>query len=187
MGGEEARMNRSLDKQWTQIGGSAVVTGVVAALVSAAALAAVAKMEGKGALQPINATSHWLNGDAAAKVELPTARHTGVGFVTHLLSAIFWAAPFEAWLAINPPRSFNELLRDSAGMAGIAAVVDYGATPKRFTPGWELAVSKGAMFVAYLAFALGLAGGAMASESLVRPARGLWRGTAPLRLSRLRD
>lgn len=72
-------------------------------------------------------------------------------------------------------------------MAGIAAVVDYGATPKRFTPGWELAVSKGAMFVAYLAFALGLAGGAMASESLVRPARGLWRGTAPLRLSRLWD
>jgi hypothetical protein len=87
MGGEEARMNRSLDKEWPQIGMSAVVTGV-------AALAAVAKMEGKGALQPINATSHWLNGDAAAKVELPTARHTGVGFVTHLLSAIFWAAPF---------------------------------------------------------------------------------------------
>jgi hypothetical protein len=89
MGGEEARMNRTLDKEWPQIGRSAVVTGVVAALVSAAALAAAAKMEGKGALQPINATSHWLNGDAAAKVELPTARHTVVGFATHLLSAIF--------------------------------------------------------------------------------------------------
>jgi hypothetical protein len=72
-------------------------------------------------------------------------------------------------------------------MAGIAALVDYGATPKRFTPGWELAVSKGAMLVAYLAFTLGLAGGAMASESLVRPARVPWKGTAPLRLSRLWD
>lgn len=70
-------------------------------------------------------------------------------------------------------------------MAGIAAVVDYGATPKRFTPGWELALSKGAMLVAYLAFTLGLAGGAMASESLVRDARPPRRETAPLRLSRL--
>ncbi len=180
-------MNRTLEKEWPRIGRSAVVMGVVAALVSAAALGAVAKMEGKGALQPINATSHWLNGDEAAKVELPTARHTFVGFATHLLSAIFWAAPFEAWLAINPPRTLGNLLRDSAVMAGVAAVVDYGATPKRFTPGWELALSKGGMFVAYLAFTLGLAGGAMASAQMRESARLSWRGAGPLRLSRWRS
>ncbi len=174
-------MNKAMDSNW-RIGSSAVTTGVVAALVSAAALAAVAKIEGKGALQPLNATSHWLNGDKAAKVDLPTARHTLVGFLTHLAATIFWAAPFEAWLAANPPRSLPTLLRDSAAMAGVAAIVDYGATPKRFTPGWELVLSKGGMFVAYLAFTLGLAGGAMASER-VGASRVAWRGASPLRVA----
>ncbi|GLI94005.1 hypothetical protein [Methylocystis echinoides] len=170
-------MNRTLDKEWPRIGMSAVVTGLVAACVSAAALAAAAKLEGKSALQPINATSHWLNGDAAARVELPTARHTLVGFGTHVLSAIFWAAPFEAWLALNPPRTPEALLRDAAAMSGIAAVVDYGATPKRFTPGWELALSKVSMLAAYLAFTLGLAGGALASARMREERRSLalWR------------
>ncbi|MGJ0509926.1 MAG: hypothetical protein ACR652_22930 [Methylocystis sp.] len=174
-------MNRAVETEWPRIGASAVVTGVVAALISAAALAAAAKLEGKGALQPINATSHWLNGDAAAKVELPTARHTLVGFATHVLSAIFWAAPFEAWLALNPPRTPEALLRDAAAMAGVAAVVDYGATPKRFTPGWELVLSKGAMLVAYLAFSVGLAGGALASDRMREETRTrplpLWRSS----------
>lgn len=177
-------MNRTVEKEWPRIGISAVVTGVVAALVSAGALAAVSKLEGKGALQPTNATSHWLNGDRAADVELPTARHTLVGFVTHLLSAIFWAAPFEAWLAINPPRTPEALLRDAAAMAGIAAMVDYGATPKRFTPGWELILSKGGMFVGYAAFTLGLAGGALLSARARRLGSVTWKGEAPLRLGR---
>jgi hypothetical protein len=177
-------MNKAKDSNVPRIGQSAVVTGVVAALVSSAALMALAKMQGKGALQPINATSHWLNGDAAANVELPTGRHTLVGFLTHLGSAIFWAAPFEAWLAFNPPRSLPTLLRDSAAMAGVAAVVDYGATPKRFTPGWELLFSTGGMLLAYLAFTLGLAGGAMASDRLRESTRLTWKGAGPLRLPR---
>jgi hypothetical protein len=53
-------------------------------------------------------------------------------------------------------------------MAGIAGAVDYGATPKRFTPGWELLFSKGEMLAAYVAFTLGLAGGALASERINR-------------------
>ncbi len=177
-------MNRSTDMEWAQLGRSAVTTGVVAALVSAAALAAMAKAEGKGALQPVNATSHWLNGDAAAQVALPTARHTLVGFLTHLASAIFWAAPFEAWLARNPPRDLSTLLRDSAAMAGIAGAVDYGATPKRFTPGWELLFSTGEMLVVYGAFTLGLAGGARLSDRM-RESAGLgWREASPRRLPR---
>lgn len=175
-------MNRAADNNWAQLGMSALVTGGVAALVSAAALAAAAKMEGKGALQPTNATSHWLNGDAAATVELPTTRHTLVGALTHVLAAIFWAAPFEAWLARNPPASPEALLRDAAAMAGIAVVVDYGATPRRFTPGWELVLSKGAMAMGYLAFTIGLAGGALAADRLRQPASLTRRGTAPLRL-----
>jgi hypothetical protein len=158
------QMNSSMNNNWSQIGLSAVVTGTVAALVSTAALAALAKLEGKGALQPTNATSHWLKGDRSANVDEADAEHTLVGFATHHASAVFWAAPFEAWLAANPPRSFGALLRDAAVMSGIAAVVDYGAAPRRFTPGWELVLSGRSMLASYASLALGLALGAVASD-----------------------
>ena len=175
-------MNNAPDNRWSQIGLSAFVTGTVAALVSTAALAALAKMEGKGALQPTNATSHWLQGDEAANVELPDAGHTLVGFATHHASGVFWAAPFEAWLAANPPRTFWTLLRDAFVMSGIAAAVDYGATPHRFTPGWELVLSKRSLFISYVALAFGLAAGALASERVRGAARIDWREASPLRL-----
>lgn len=167
-------MNSLMDNRWTQIGLSAVVTGTIATLVSTAALAALAKTEGKGAFQPTNATSHWLNDDEAAEVDLPTVEHTGVGFLTHHASAIFWAAPFEAWLAINPPRTYWTLLRDAFAMSGVAAIVDYGLTPKQLTPGWELVLSKKSMVATYVVFAFGLAAGAVASQRLRELMRETW-------------
>lgn len=164
----------AMNSNWSQIGLSAVVTGTVAALVSTAALAVLAKMEGKGALQPTNATSHWLQGDPAANVDEADAEHTLVGFATHHASAVFWAAPFEAWLAANPPRSFGALLRDAAVMSGIAAVVDYGAAPRRFTPGWELVLSARSMMATYAALAVGLALGAVASERVRDATQSRW-------------
>ncbi|WP_457797343.1 hypothetical protein [Methylocystis sp. S23] len=178
-------MSNVVNGRWSELGLSAVVTGSVAALVSAAALAALAKMEGKGALQPINATSHWAQGDEAANVELPSASHTLVGFATHQASAIFWAAPFEAWLALNPPRTLMNLLRDAFVMSGIAWVVDYGATPKRFTPGWELVLSKKSMLASYIALAFGLAAGALVSERVRESRRMTWREAIPQRFARL--
>ncbi|WP_424361716.1 hypothetical protein [Methylocystis parvus] len=178
-------MKMTTENKWSQLGLSAAVTGTVAALVSAAALAALARAEGKGALQPLNATSHWAQGDAAAKVELPSASHTLVGFATHHLSTIFWAAPFEAWLALNPPRTFINLLRDAFVMSGIAFAVDYGATPKRFTPGWELVLSKKSMFASYVWLAFGLAAGALVSDQVRESTRGTWRDAIPQRLARL--
>jgi hypothetical protein len=68
--------------------------------------------------------------------------HTRIGLVTHHASALFWAVPFEVWLASHPPRSSIELLRDAAAMSAIAGIVDYGITPKRLTPGWELTLTK---------------------------------------------
>ncbi|WP_442754408.1 hypothetical protein ACNHKD_15650 [Methylocystis sp. JAN1] len=178
-------MKMTTDNKWSQLGLSAAVTGAVAALVSAAALTALAKMEGKGALQPVNATSHWARGDEAAKVELPSASHTLVGFATHYLSVVFWAAPFEAWLAANPPRTLMNLLRDALVTSGIAWAVDYGATPKRFTPGWELVLSKKSMLASYVALAFGLAAGALVSARMRESTRTTWRKAIPQRLARL--
>ena len=145
---------------------SALVTGSVASVVSTAALAALAKAEGKHIAQPVNSTSHWLHGENAADVGGVDAAHTGVGLATHHASALFWTLPFEAWLTAHPPRSSIELVRDATVMSAIAATVDYGITPKRLTPGWELTLSKKSMVGAFASLAVGLAAGALVSRRM---------------------
>jgi hypothetical protein len=151
--------------RWLRIGLSALVTGTAASIVSTAALALLARAEGKSAVQPTNATSHWLHGDSAASHREPDTAHTLVGYATHHASALFWAVPFEVWLAARPPRTTAGLLRDACAMAAIAAAIDYGVTPKRLTPGWELVLSKRSMAATYGAMALGLAAGALVARA----------------------
>lgn len=143
----------------------ALVTGTVAGLASAAALALLAKAEGKGPLRPINATSHWLHGEKAAACDQLDATHTLIGFATHYASAVFWALPFEFWRARRRAHA-GALLRGAAVTSAVAAAVDYGPTPKRFTPGWELVLDKRSLGVAYAVLALGLASGAKLAQVL---------------------
>jgi hypothetical protein len=152
----------------TSILTSAAVTGSVASIVSTLALSAMARAEGKAGVQPTNATSHWLHGDGAAATGQMDAAHTGVGFATHHASAIFWAVPFEAWLERHPPQSLTSLLGTAAAVSALAAAVDYGITPKRFTPGWENVLSKPSMVGAFASLAIGLALGAAVSRALMR-------------------
>ena len=144
---------------------SALVSGSYASIASTAALALAARAEGKGAWQPINATSHWRNGDEAAARRGIDWAHTGIGYATNHSACIFWALFFEAWRARRGPGGPASMLRDAALMAAIAAAVDYGPTPRRFTPGWELVLSKTGMAIAYAGLALGLAAGASRTES----------------------
>jgi hypothetical protein len=151
--------------RWLRIGLSALVTGTAASIVSTAALALLARGEGKSAFQPTNATSHWLHGDSAASHREPDAAHTLIGYATHHASALFWAVPFEAWLAARPPRTTPGLLCDACAMSAIAAAIDYGVTPKRLTPGWELVLSKRSMAATFGAMALRLAAGALVART----------------------
>jgi hypothetical protein len=150
----------------SQIGVAGLVTGTVASIVSTMTLAALARAEGKSAVQPTNATSHWLHGDEAAQHQHVDFEHTVVGYATHHGSAIFWAVPFEIWLAYDPPQSFGELVGKAAVTSAVAAAVDYGITPRRLTPGWELTISKKSMVGAFAGLALGLAAGALVSRAL---------------------
>ena len=149
---------------WARIALSAAVTGTLAGIASTAALAALARAEGKGALQPTNATSHWLHGAEAGRVRRLDAEHTLVGFATHHASALFWALPFELWLAGQPLRSPLRLLRDASAMSAIAAAVDYAMVPKRLTPGWELVLRRRSIAATYVAMAFGLAAGAAITQ-----------------------
>ncbi len=154
---------------WIKVLRHAAVSGTCAALTSSAALASAARAEGKAALRPLNSTSHWLNGDRAASHEAAGLSHTAVGFATHYAATIFWAIFFEAWLARRRPVRPVPLLRDALVLSAIAAAVDYGATPKRFTPGWEFVLTKRSMAVAYAAMAVGLAAGALVTQPTAIP------------------
>jgi hypothetical protein len=145
---------------------STLVTGTVASVISTAALAALAKVEGQRPMKPANSTSHWLHGDSAGSFDGVDVEHTGLGLATHHASAMFWALPFEAWLAFRSPRSSIELLRDATVVSAMAAIVDYGIVPKRLTPGWELSLSKKSMTGAFASLAIGLAAGALVSRQL---------------------
>jgi hypothetical protein len=144
----------------------AVITGTIASVVTTGALAGLAVLEGRGVSQPTNSTSHWLYGEEAGRVEDVDTAHTLVGYTTHHLSAIFWALPFEAWLARRPRRTPLALLRDAGVMSAIAAVVDYGLVPRRLTPGWESVLSKRSIVAAYAALAVGLALGTTVAQRL---------------------
>ena len=150
---------------WARILRSAFVSGSFAGFGSAAALAVAARAEGRAAVQPINATSHWLIGEAAGSYEGIDGAHTAVGFLTNHAASIFWAVFFEAWRSRRGPARPLPMLRDALVMSAVAAAVDYGATPKRFTPGWEFVLSKKGMAVAYGGLAVGLAAGALLTQS----------------------
>ena len=143
---------------------SILLSGAAAGVASTLALGLLARREGKGALQPVNATSHWLNGEGAASFKGADAIHTAVGLATHQAATFFWSALFEWWLPRRRPLRPLPMLGHAAAMSVVAAAVDYGATPKRFTPGWEFVLSKRSMAVAYAAMALGLAAGALLAQ-----------------------
>lgn len=133
----------------------AVVSGATASLTSVAALAAASAAERGSAPQALNATSHWWHGDGAARVRRLDTAHTGTGYATHLVATIFWGCLYEAWQAARPSRHPAAPLARAAAVSALAATVDYTITPHRFTPGWELVITKRAMALVYVAMGLG--------------------------------
>lgn len=151
--------------EWSGILRRAMVSGTWSSIGSTIALGLLARAAGKGLLQPVNSTSHWLNGEGAAAVRQADLVHTGVGYATHHAATLFWAVPFERWLLRRRPVAPLPMLRDALVLSALAAATDYIATPKRFTPGWEFVLPVRSMALAYVAMAVGMAGGAL----LARP------------------
>ena len=90
-----------------------------------------------------------------------------MGLATNYAATVFWAVFFQRWRASRPPAAPGAMLAQAFVLSAIAAAVDYGPTPKRFTPGWEFVLGKTAMAAAYAAMAAGMAAGATLTQ---RPA-----------------
>ena len=81
----------------------------------------------------MNATSHILYGDSAARYRAAGSRPHGSSVSSRMRGAtLFWAAAFETALFLRPPQNRLSLLRQAASIGVLAAAVDYTITPKAF-------------------------------------------------------
>lgn len=139
-----------------------------AALGSVAAIMALAKAEGQSALKPVNASSHWLWGDAAGGHSEADLQHTAVGGATNIGAGLMWGGLLGAFLQRTRPGPVG-IARDATVMGAIAALLDYGLLPRRLSPGWELALSGRSVVLAMAGMAAGAAFGGLAARSTEDP------------------
>lgn len=147
---------------WAQALREGAVTGSVAAVLSTAALTAAGARESGNAVAPLNAVSHWLWGDAAARVDRPTLRHTLVGFLTQHAASVFWATLYARLHGHRAQaKQLPQAVAGAIATSAVAYLVDYKVVPQRVTPGYEYHASDRTMLAVYAALAAGLALGAV--------------------------
>jgi hypothetical protein len=149
-------MKKRILDEWRRAAVRAQWSGAAASLASAAVLAWRGARETGAPAAPINAVSHWLHGDKAARRNAATLRYTATGYLTHHAASVFWATVFERWIARRAWRGASPSL-PAAGTAALAALIDYTITPHRFRPGYEKRLALRSLVLVYAAFGLGLA------------------------------
>ncbi|MFA5939611.1 MAG: hypothetical protein WC809_09690 [Sinimarinibacterium sp.] len=107
-----------------------------------------------------NAISHWLWRGESFRQNGPTIRYTLAGYAIHHSASVLWGIVAEKLFANNSAdRPAARVLRNAALTAVAASVGDYLVVSRRFTPGVEMRLSRGAVALFYLSFAAGLAAG----------------------------
>lgn len=138
-------------------------TTVYGAVASSGAAMLLSRLQTGSSGPGVNCTSHWLHSDEAATVRTLDGRHSGVGIATNAAATLFWAWLYGKALGRSPGLLRAVLV--TLALGPVSCVVDYEATPKRFTPGWELVFSKKSMALIYFAMVLGMAFGALPMQS----------------------
>ncbi|MCD2514334.1 hypothetical protein [Comamonas endophytica] len=139
----------------------ALIAGSLASFLSTAALMQAGARRAR-ALAPVNAISHWYWGDSALHRTRADLGHTLLGYVTHHVASVFWSTLLMHRLhRASAPPTAARIAAASAGTGALACVVDFKFTPERFTPGFEHEIGKPALAGVYVAFAAGMALGAL--------------------------
>lgn len=138
-------------------------TGAVASAATTAAIAACAKAEGTTVAGPLNAVSHILYGDQAARRDDVTLKHTATGTALNAAAVTMWAGIYEALFGRRAERDPATALVGGATVAVMAYATDYYVVPQRLTPGFEKRLSNTSLFAIY-----GVLAGSFALGSLLR-------------------
>ena len=135
----------------------ALVTGSIACVATLAAAALCSAARKGSAVAPVNATSHVLWGEEAARALRPDAKHTLPGVAINEGASVFWAAIYEQVFGRRAERGeWGAALAGGAAIAALAYLVDYHLVSKRLTPGWEHHLDGRSLAAVYAALGLSL-------------------------------
>lgn len=142
---------------WKPAVKQAVVSGAAASLLSTITLALCGHAENSRPAGPVNGPSQWVYGRRAAYVRRASLRHTLVGFFVHHLMSMGWALVHERLFGQGKHNhSLAKRVARGAVTAAVANLVDFQVAPTRLRPGFEVQLSRKALFLVYAAFAVGL-------------------------------
>jgi len=134
-----------------------LATAAPASAATTAVVSLCGKMEERNAVAPLNAVSHILWGDSAARQDDLSLKHTGTGLALNTLAITSWAGVYEALFGSRARRGSNRAaILGGIATSALAYVTDYHVVPRRLTPGFEKRLSPLSMFAVYASLALSL-------------------------------
>ena len=155
--------------RWGKTIRKAMVSGAVASVLSTISLAILGKSELDRTAAPVNGPSQWIWGRHAPFQNRFSWQYTVVGYAIHHAASVFWAIFHEKHLEqLDPEEGSGALIVPAIVTTAAAYVIDFYVVPKRLSAGFEQRLSKGALFIVYGTFALGLAGGALINRQYRR-------------------
>ncbi len=137
---------------------------LTSAVTSAATTAALCLLSSRDTGRPaaaLNAVSHILWGDAAAKYDAWDIRHTLAGTVLNAGAMGMWSA---VHACLPQPRSVLGAARNATIVSALAYVTDYHVVPHRLKPGFEQRLSGKSLFGTYAVLAASLAASSLATR-----------------------
>ena len=134
------------------------LTSTVTAAATTSALLVLSTRETGHAAAALNATSHILWGDDAAKHDRWSLRYTAVGALLNAGAMVSWS--FVQGL-LPEPRSPLSAARNAGLVTALAYLTDYHVVPHRLDPGFDQRLSRKSLFGAYAVMAGALAVGAL--------------------------
>jgi hypothetical protein len=150
------------NRELSDIIGDSVRSGVIAAATTTAAAAISGQLEDHHPIGPINAVSHILWGDRAARRTGFSLKHTVTGAVLNAAAVTSWALVQELIFGRAKRRpTVAEAVAEGAAISALAYVTDYYIVPERFTPGFEKRLSNKSLAAIYGVLALSLGVGAL--------------------------
>lgn len=129
-------------------------SGCVASLLSTLVVSLFSHLRTGHAAAGTNSASQWIWYPQARSRSAASWRHTGIGYLIHHASSVFWAVGYQLLRPAETDRR-GQALR-AASIAAVAYWVDYKVVPRRLSPGFEGKIGAAGMWATYAAFGVGL-------------------------------
>jgi hypothetical protein len=156
-----------------------VRTGLIAGVVSAAAAAALSRLQNGRGASAINAVSHIAWGGRPPAHAGKGGRNFFVGAGLHIGASMFWATLFEGLFGRSARQRAKPAWLGGGATAALAYLTDYRVVPRRLRPGMEAFLPRWALYGVYAALGAGFALAARRRRAVERRSAGVEEKTTP--------